>query len=158
MASRAYTPVLSAVRSLDVCRTFRALYQLLAPLHAAGYLTSYTTNSPTSEKALVTFDSLAPSVLTIIGTGNTPLASVLATGADNPRYVFLDALLDALPPGAGPELCPLASADLRRVVGWRAWMAPALARPRVREVVRAAHARGIQARFWRLPGTPVATR
>jgi hypothetical protein len=114
---------------------------------------------------------LHPSVLTIIGTGNTQLESVTALGdaRDTPRDVFLDAVLDllSLAPNTSAKaysevitssIAPLASVDLRRAVGWAAWNVPALARPRVRELVDIAHARGIQTRFWRTPGTPVTNR
>jgi hypothetical protein len=113
--------------------------------------------------------------LTIIGTGNTLLTSVAVLGSTSnaPRDVFYDAVLDVdldIPPTSvlhnledeangkskpavpiTSSLSPLASADLRHAVGPIAWLIPSLARSRVRALVQAAHARGIQTRFWRLP-------
>lgn len=102
-------------------------------------------------------------MITIIGTGNTPLASVQALGhaVDTPRDVFFDAVLDLIPEDIEglytPELCPLASSDFGKSVG-QTWTVPAIARAKIRRLTKAAHDRGIQARFWRTPGIPVAAR
>jgi hypothetical protein len=133
--------------------TFDKLYEVLQPLRTAGYLTTWSSSSP----------SPVPGPLTIIGTGDTPLASVQALGhaASRPRDIFLDAVLDLIPQDKENTLnrtvCPLASSDFQKSVG-ASWTVPAVARPRIRRLVEAAHERGIQARFWHTPGFPVLAR
>ena len=96
------------------------------------------------------------SLITVIGTGNTPLESVQALGYDlkTPRDIFLDAPLSALHRNMfNATISPLASADFGSTVGL-GWMVPAIGRERIRRLVEVAHAKGIQARFWNTPITP----
>lgn len=136
-------------------RTFAKLYTALEPLRAAGYLTSWSSHSEGGKTT--------PSVITIIGTGNTPLASVQALGHTPgiPRDIFFDAELDLIPGDSKgiytPEVSPLASSDFKKSVG-QTWTVPSVARAKIRRLTKAAHDRGIQARFWRTPGRPVAAR
>jgi hypothetical protein len=117
----------------------------LAPLRAAGLLSTWTTALNASRPAA--------GLLTVVGTGNTPLSSVRALGQPGapPRDLFLDAALDALPADASPALCPLASAHFVQALGLRNLWAPWLARRRVRALVAGAHARGVPARFFGAP-------
>lgn len=122
--------------------TFPRLYEALAPLRSAGYLTTATPNMST----------LAISAITVVGTGNTQLENVLATGnSSHPRDVFLDAPLASLPMDESgiynKTVSPLASVDFGSTCGLM-WMFPPVGRRRIRRLVNAAHERGIQARFW----------
>jgi hypothetical protein len=122
--------------------TFPYLHAALAPLRAAGLLSTHVPGTP----------RLSASLLTVVGTGNTPAPAVAAA---HPRDVFLDADLAApLPPRA---LAPLASASLAHVLGPWYWL-PVLARPRVRALVRAAHKQGVEARVWGVPRGPRVLR
>lgn len=100
----------------------------------------------------------------MIGTGNTHLSSVQALGYDSskPRDIFVDAPLAALPDIADMEeynntVSPLASVDFGSTVGI-SWTIPSIGRSRIRRLVNAAHAKGIQARFWNTPITPLWVR
>jgi hypothetical protein len=125
---------------------FEAVHAALSPLRSAGLLATWT-HALNSTRPV-------PGLLTVVGTGSTPISSVRALGLPGapPRDVFLDASLGALPSDAGPALCPLASMDLRRAVlpSTHAW-APWFVRWRVRELAGAAHRKGVAVRFW---GTP----
>jgi hypothetical protein len=79
----------------------------LAPLRAGGHLTTFTNGK------------LTQGAVTVVGTGATPLASVIAL---SPRDVFFDAnilQLYSTKPAAGlewgPEIAPLASVDFGSV-------------------------------------------
>ncbi|EPQ56206.1 hypothetical protein GLOTRDRAFT_40068 [Gloeophyllum trabeum ATCC 11539] len=141
----------------DGSETFNKLYEYLEPLRSAGYLTTVVPASP--------YPIFSPSVVTVIGTGNTLLSSVLELGNNSARRrdIFLDAqLLDLVSPNAAlraldaykPSVSPLASANLQDVVGW-SWVVPWVARRRVRTLVNAAHEKGVQVRFWNTPSSPV---
>jgi hypothetical protein len=114
-----------------------------------GYLSTW--NSDMSE--------FRQSLITVIGTGNTPLESVQALGYDiqTPRDIFLDAPLSSLPEDYrnifNATISPLASVDFGSSVGL-GWVVPAIGRARIRRLVQAAHAKGIQTRFWNTPITP----
>lgn len=103
------------------------------------------------------------SVITVIGTGNTPLESVQTLGYDlnTPRDIFLDAPLSAMPQDNenvyNSTVSPLASVDFGSTVGL-GWIVPPIGRRRIRDLVKLAHSRGIQARFWNTPMTPVWAR
>ncbi|TFK48501.1 hypothetical protein OE88DRAFT_534268 [Heliocybe sulcata] len=139
--------------------TFDRLYEYLEPLRSAGYLTTVEAGSP--------YPVFTPSVITVVGTGNTPLSSVvgLGNGSARRRDIFLDApLLDLASTSDGgfakaytPSVSPLASANMQDVVGWT-WLAPWVARRRLRRLVDAAHKKGIQARLWNTPNFPVWLR
>ena len=91
--------------------TFDQLVTALEPLHSAGHLTTYHASG-----------ELVPGVITVVGTGNTPIDSVVAL---TPRDVFFDvqiAQLTSTTPAEGltwgPNISPLASADFYDAVGW----------------------------------------
>ncbi|CAA7267263.1 unnamed protein product [Cyclocybe aegerita] len=121
---------------------FPPIVAALKPLADAGYLTTYANGV------------LTESAITVVGTGNTPLALVQA---QNPRTFFFDAPLTALAPGTNTQytntLSPLASADYLAVVGWLGiGSISANSRATIRSLVANAHARGIKVRFWGSPG------
>ncbi|KAF7966645.1 hypothetical protein HWV62_27427 [Athelia sp. TMB] len=133
--------------------TFKKLYNALDPLRTAGYLSTW---DPTTS-------SIKRSIITVIGTGNTPLESVQTTGNDRrrPRDIFLDAPLAKLPGDKAnvynQSNSPLASIDFGSGVGlW--YMLPPVGRRRIRMLAEAAHAKGIQARFWNTPIAPIWLR
>ncbi|KAJ7637291.1 hypothetical protein DFH06DRAFT_1099834 [Mycena polygramma] len=110
--------------------TFQPVLDALQPLRAGGHLTTYANGV------------LTQGAVTVVGTGNTPLASVIAT---NPRDVFFDADIRQLystKPGVGlewgPEIAPLASVDYASVSSTA----------QMQELVRNAHDFGIRSRFW----------
>lgn len=133
--------------------TFARLYSALEPLRSAGYLSTWDSSMSTYHQ----------SVITVIGTGNTPLESVQALGLhpDTPRDIFLDAPLSTLPEDYqhvyNNNVSLLASVDFGSSVGL-GWMIPSVGRRRIRRLVQSAHAKGIQTRFWNAPMTPTWAR
>lgn len=103
--------------------------------------------------------TVIPSVITVVGTGDTPLASIQGLGytTHQPRDIFFDAPLLELSEDKdhvyNSTISPLASVDFGSSVGLY-WTIPALGRRIVRDLTRTAHAKGIQARFWNTPMTP----
>lgn len=136
--------------------TFAKLYSALEPLRFMGYLSTWDSH-------MTSTGTYHQSLLTVIGTGNTPLESVQALGYDfkTPRDIFLDAPLSALPQDHrnmfNATISPLASVDFGSTVGL-GWIIPAIGRKRIRHLVEVAHAKGIQARFWNTPITPTWVR
>lgn len=129
--------------------TFAQVYSALEPLRTAGYLSTWDSS----------MSAYHQSIITVIGTGNTPLESVQALGVDldTPRDIFLDAPLSALPEDYqhvyNSNVSLLASADFKSTVGL-GWMIPTAGRRHIRHLVQSAHAKGIQTRFWNTPKTP----
>ncbi|KAF2754700.1 hypothetical protein EJ05DRAFT_443132 [Pseudovirgaria hyperparasitica] len=131
--------------------TWPAVLSALAPLREADYLTTYDG------------ETLRPGPITVVGTGNTPLALVQApASAQSPRYAFYDAhlaLLDTSESNVTRFEAPIASTAFTAAVGEaRAGRLNETQRAVVRAQVEAAHARGILTRYWDLPGWPVGTR
>lgn len=87
-----------------VRRTLPAVLKALKPLRDAGYLTTYYSNG-----------TYASSAVTVIGTGNTPLAGVQAL---SPRDYFFDAPLTGLSDIYNSTLSPIASTDYEVAIGW----------------------------------------
>ncbi|KAF7324054.1 hypothetical protein MKEN_00627800 [Mycena kentingensis (nom. inval.)] len=119
--------------------TYQPVVDALSALRAGGHLTTYHAATKTLKQGAVT----------VVGTGNTPLASVLA---QSPRDVFFDADIRTLfssrpvPTGSalwGPEVAPLASVDWSSVSN-TAQMA---------QLVLNAHDLGIRTRFWDTPSS-----
>ncbi|KAF7289815.1 Altered inheritance of mitochondria protein 6 [Mycena indigotica] len=102
--------------------TFPPVAAALAPLRAAGHLTTYDAATGT----------LRPGAVTVVGTGNTPLASVLA---QNPPRA------PAAGQTWGPHIAPLASVDFGSVAS----------SAQMQELVLNAHDLGIKSRFWNTP-------
>jgi hypothetical protein len=133
----------------DFFSTFLKLYSALEPLRATGYLSTWDSATSTFRQSLIT----------VIGTGNTPVQNVQALGYDlkTPRDVFLDAPLSALREDHqgiyNATISPLASVDFGSAVGI-GWMIPIIGRRRIRRLVDVAHTRVIQTRFWNIPMTP----
>ncbi|KAJ6493059.1 hypothetical protein C8R45DRAFT_1095576 [Mycena sanguinolenta] len=112
--------------------TFQPVWNALQPLRTAGHLTTYANGI------------LTQGAVTVVGTGNTPLASVVAL---EPRDVFFDSdirhLYSTLPsvgvtPQWGPEITPLASVDYSDVSNTAQMQA----------LVLNAHDFKIRSRFW----------
>ncbi|KAJ7624945.1 hypothetical protein FB45DRAFT_1005690 [Roridomyces roridus] len=110
--------------------TYQPVLDALQTLRAGGHLTTYANGV------------LTQGAVTVVGTGNTPLASVVAA---EPRDLFFDANIIQLystKPGVGlewgPEIAPLASVDYSSVSNTA----------QMQELVRNAHDFGIRSRFW----------
>lgn len=125
------------------------ILQGLEPLRSKGYLTTFENGIMRS------------SAVTVIGTGNTPLDSVLAL---EPRDYFFDAPLTGLsvnPSNAtwSPNIAPLASTDYAVAVGWSGINdITETQRQSIENLVGIAHSLGIKARFWDTPGWPIFAR
>ncbi|KAJ3757196.1 hypothetical protein EV360DRAFT_46525 [Lentinula raphanica] len=120
----------------------------LQPLRRLNYLTTFTNNT------------LTPSALTIIGTGNTPLQRIKSL---SPRDIFFDAPLASL--NDDPDtiynttLSPIASTDYEVAIGWDGIGDISETQAgEVERLVGEAHRRGMKARFWDTPGWPVQAR
>ena len=122
------------------------ILEALKPLRDAGHLTTYYSNG-----------TLAPSAITVIGTGNSPLDLVKNL---NPRDYFFDGPLANLSgDDFKPALSPIASTDYAVAVGWNGVGTVSDDQlTRLRKLVGDAHALGIQARFWDTPGWPLSAR
>lgn len=105
------SPLISDLRPLfDLhSRTYNPVLQALSPLRDAGHLTTFKNGQ------------LIQGAVTAVGTGNTPLAKVLAATS---RDLFYDAHIQDIgdtPPAPGvewgPEIAPLASANFPDVNG-----------------------------------------
>ncbi|KAH9064228.1 hypothetical protein EDB87DRAFT_1673139 [Lactarius vividus] len=121
----------------------------LQPLRSAGYLTTSTNGN------------LTTSVVTVIGTGNSPLDGVKAL---EPRDYFFDAPLTQLNDTTlnttwDATLSPIASTDYGAAVRWSGLTTISEAqRNIITTLVNDAHSRGIKARFWDTPGWPIIAR
>jgi hypothetical protein len=165
--------------------TYTELRRLLAPFVEKDYLSRFERSSPDSA---ITDGKITLGPLTIIGTGDTPINSILS---DNPRYIFKDAPLTKLDepiiypdPRTGnliqvdwhPSFAPMASAKFSvashasyltssvfflpiRQAFRLAFSTPAfLAHADSSKYVRAAHAKGIESRWWGLARHPKPLR
>lgn len=141
------------LRLILIRRTFEKLYAAVEPLRKAGYLSTLSAD----------MTRIIPSVITIVGTGNTLLESVQALGHSphRPRDIFLDApltkIIDDHEGVYNITVSPMASTDFVAVAGI-IWPIPILGTRRIRRLIKAAHARGIQTRFWDTPITPTWIR
>lgn len=125
------------------------ILRALEPLRSKGYLT--------------TFDNgvLKRSAVTVVGTGNTPLDSVLELA---PRDYFFDAPLTGLgtnPENAtwSPNIAPIASTNYVVAVGWNGINdITDTQKQTIEKLVGTAHSLGITARFWDTPGWPIFAR
>jgi hypothetical protein len=145
--------------------SFDALSIHLEPLRAKNYLTYHNGSA------------LVPGPITIVATGSTPYASILAQPPTK-RDIFFDAPLGALtPPIPAPTeginsrnshetfqdynttTSLYASASLRHVLGspfpfFFPWAPTSRQLERIRSATRAAHARGLTVRWWDTPAWP----
>lgn len=132
----------------DGVSTFAQVVKALQPLRDAGFLT--------------TFDGtlLNPGPVTVIGTGNTPLNSVLGVA---PRDYFWDAPIATLNSTAYDnitrEVSPFASGDFGSIFGdVRAKSLTVSQLETLKRQIKVAHDRFIGVRYWDQPGWPVGTR
>ncbi|KAJ3852874.1 hypothetical protein EV368DRAFT_40083 [Lentinula lateritia] len=127
--------------------TLTPVVQALEPLRQLKYLTTFTN------------DTLTLSVITAVGTGNTPLDGIKAL---SPRDVFFDAPLTELnDPNTtyNVTLSPLASTDYEPAIGWHGIGNISEAQlENLTTFIHDAHGRGIKARFWDTPGWPIQAR
>ncbi|KAF2841264.1 hypothetical protein M501DRAFT_1000429 [Patellaria atrata CBS 101060] len=131
--------------------TYPVAVSALQPLLEAGYLTTFDG------------DTLKPGPVTVIGTGNSPRSVVesLVPTTQLPRFYFYDAELSRLSNESNvtASLSPFASTPFSRTFG--KVVGKGLNDTQLtllREQVGEAHSRGIAARYWDLPGYPIATR
>ncbi|KAF1832187.1 hypothetical protein BDW02DRAFT_571342 [Decorospora gaudefroyi] len=132
--------------SADV--TWPAVLAALEPLRSGDWLTTYDGTT------------LRKNPITVIGTGNTHLADVLAS---SPRDVFFDAPLVELNSTKYKDLTanesPIASTNFASAFGEvkkRAFSDTQL--ETLRSQLAVAHEKGIMARYWNLPAYPIGTR
>ncbi|KAK2463061.1 hypothetical protein APHAL10511_004716 [Amanita phalloides] len=120
----------------------------LQPLRDHGFLTTY-------ENGVLT-----EGVVTVVGTGNTPLDGIKNL---THRDVFYDAPLTDLTTNSGTtwntSISPLASTDYVSAVGWDG-VSPITQQQQstIRTLVQNANGIGIRARFWDSPGWPREAR
>jgi len=129
--------------------TLPFVLRALQPLRSKGYLTTFVNGT------------LSTSAITIVGTGNSPLDGVKAL---DPRDYFFDAPLTQLTDSSlnttwGPDLSPVASTDWNVAVGWNGFGNISVTQlGNLTKFVQDAHAVGITARYWDLPGWPIQAR
>ncbi|CAN8095944.1 unnamed protein product [Discula destructiva] len=132
--------------------TWAAVVAQLEPLRKRGWL-SFSANGTTHARAV-----------TVVGTGNTPFAELTANATY--RDYFFDAPLHKLGGAADDDAdhydatnSYYASVSFGAAIG-APWMGALGAEQveRIRRHVAAAHARGLQARYFDLPSWPVGTR
>ncbi|KAF5367060.1 hypothetical protein D9758_003887 [Tetrapyrgos nigripes] len=129
----------------DGIATYPFVVQALEPLRQKGYLTTFNADG-----------ALTSSAVTVIGTGNTPLQSVLE---QSPRDLFFDAPLIGLNDTFDPTISPIASTDYEVAVAWSGIGNISEAQQaNLTRFVEDAHSRGIKARFWDTPGWPIQAR
>lgn len=128
--------------------TWPAVLKALEPLRSADWLTTFKDGN------------LRHNPVTVIGTGNTQLADVLAA---EPRDVFFDAPLSQLNSSQFANLseavAPIASTNFARAFGAvrrRAFSEDQL--DVLRAQVKTAHEMGIMVRYWNAPEWPLGTR
>ncbi|KAJ4490968.1 hypothetical protein J3R30DRAFT_3277281 [Lentinula aciculospora] len=127
--------------------TLPPVLKALEPLRQLNYLTTFAN------------DTLTVSVITAVGTGNTPLNGIKAL---SPRDVFFDAPLTGLDDpntSFNVTLSPIASTDYEPAIGWPGIgnISEAQAGNLIK-FINDAHSRGIKARFWDTPGWPIQAR
>lgn len=103
------------------------------------------------EDILTTFtpESTVEKAVTVIVSGDRPID---AMAAEPLRYAAVDGRLSDLDGPVNPNLMPLISDNWRNHFKWLGdGEFPQAERGRLRELVRAAHARGCRVRFWAIP-------
>lgn len=144
----------------DGAATWPAVVSALAPLRAAGLLTTYNG----------TRGGVTPGPVTVVGTGNTPVSN-FSEPAQHRDY-FLDAqlaLLNTTQQNVTSDISPIASGSFGRYVGKvhfnaseadgaGAGVLNATQVEIARDLVQTARERGIMARFWDTPGWPIRER
>ncbi|KAH8904969.1 hypothetical protein BR93DRAFT_929233 [Coniochaeta sp. PMI_546] len=131
----------------DGATTWPYVVKALEPLRRAGYLTTYNGSTVSSGP------------VTVIGTGNTPLNLVQPV---KPRDYFWDAPIATLNTtfsNVTKEVSPIASADFAAIFGEVRNQTLSDAQLKtLKSQVAVAHGKGIQVRYWDLPGWPIGTR
>ena len=136
--------------------TFPVVIKLLQPLLEAGYLTTWT-----RDKGLIR------GPITVVGTGNTDVISIISPENSSPRIVFFDAPLPALS-SLTPTPLDLqyssnnsyyASVSFDAEIGkpWLGMMTPGQV-VKVRQQIQGAKERGLVSRYWDTPSWPVRAK
>jgi hypothetical protein len=126
--------------------TWAAVLSALEPLRQKQYLSSSDGETFTSRP------------VTVIGTGNTPLAVVEYM---LPRYAFFDApvhLLNTEFSNITAQISPIASTDFANVFGDVRTGLGEKELEVLKKQVGEAHEKGIKVRYWNQPSWPVGTR
>ena len=130
-------------------RALPFILKALQPLRSAGYLSTSRNGK------------LTTSVVTVIGTGDSPLDIIKAL---EPRDYFFDAPLTQLNDVSlnttwNATLSPIASAHYGATVGWNGLTTISdEQRNIITTLVNNAHTRGIEVRIWDMPRWPVIAR
>ncbi|KAF8246592.1 hypothetical protein K440DRAFT_602251 [Wilcoxina mikolae CBS 423.85] len=125
--------------------TWPYVVRALEPLRSRGYLTKLTP------------DGINMGPITVIGTGGTPLELVAPVKSRD--YFYDGPLLSLAAQNITKEISPIASTQLSAAVGEVGTQGLNKTQVKtVEELVAEAIGRGIQVRFWDLPGWPVSTR
>ncbi|KAF2087575.1 hypothetical protein K490DRAFT_41696 [Saccharata proteae CBS 121410] len=130
----------------DPAGTWPAMLAALEPLRQKNYLTTYNASSGVT----------TPGPVTVLGSGKTTLADVLA---ESVRDLFFDGTLADLDDVEGPDVSPVAStgfADNFGHVVEEGMNKTQLAT--LRDQLAKANAKGIKTRYWDQPGWPIGTR
>jgi hypothetical protein len=119
-------------------RTLEALDAALQPFLQDGWLTTVDITNPNAPPK--------QSALTIVITGHTPFQAILNRPGPI-RYMFYDAPLMELDGNQtyNSTLSPMASAPFSAIVGSK-WVIPKLAKKKIQDYVKIAHAKGIAVR------------
>jgi len=127
--------------------TWPAVLSALEPLRKEGYLSTYDGTTFTSKP------------VTVIGTGNTPLSLVQSAV---PRDAFYDAplpLLNSTFSNITANDSPIASTDFAASFGdVRSQQLNDTQLETLHAQLKAAHDKGIKARYWNQPAFPIGTR
>ncbi|KAG8628545.1 hypothetical protein KVT40_004418 [Elsinoe batatas] len=128
--------------------TWPVAVQALQPLRERGWLTTVSSNG-----------TVTPGAVTVIGTGNTPLAQVQGV---SPRDYFWDAPIPTLGTSFSnitANVSPIASTSFLRTFGTvRTKGLNDTQLSLLRSQVATAKSKGIRTRYWELPLWPVGTR
>jgi hypothetical protein len=130
-----------------------AVVRALEPLRAAGYLTTFNTNSNGT-------GTTTTGPVTVVGTGNTPLHRVQE---QSPRDIFYDAplaLLDSTFSNLTSAVSKMSSAAFSAQFGTavRDGKLNATGEALLQSQIAVAHERGIGVRYWDQPNWPVSNR
>ena len=131
----------------DGPKTWSYVLNALEPLRSKGYLST------------VKDGEFVKGPVTVIGTGNAPLSIIKA--AKNRDAFFDGPLQDLNADGIDARVSPIASTSFKKQFGRVKNIKSFLKSSQIeelREQVKAAHAKGILARYWNLPEYPLSLR
>ncbi|KAI9669003.1 MAG: hypothetical protein M1817_005160 [Caeruleum heppii] len=129
--------------------TWPFVVRALEPLRQGNWLSAPNANG----------SGIVTRQVTVIGTGNTPLS--LVQGISNRTYFYDGPIptLDSTFANITSAVSPIASTSFRRVFGdVRGTELNSTQLELLRNQIRVAKGKGIQTRYWDLPGWPISTR